>query len=825
MEPAHSWTYSAYNMTAIARFTAAVAAEVRRQEDTFDETAETLRVQKEMLDIDFAEKLKKRYPPDSQLYREDVNNYLADSEKLLSEDLARLKETYPLGHEGVDPEGALGTYRLRASLLRHVERLEAKRRAAAVAAGDGTSSSFSAAANGSLPNWTSLRPSPAAKAEDNSVVGARSHSTEISSPPAATAVAAPQVKREAVDEDGTEAPAHQTPPRLTASSVADSAATSVAPPTLTQVKAEGSGSPSSAFPPSWTSLKAEAAKRVATDGDNGAYFTPHPTVPGAPFPRYTSAPSASMLPQQPSFVASLPVSSTASAAAASESGRKLLCSSSVVNTQTSTQRRHSPSPCSQAPHHMFSPSSSSSAEQSRRGTSARRDGAGTTTSAQALSHAGAAEDEVMQLWRRLWSGQPPPDAKTVAGASKATPALMLRPTAVMVKAVAAVAQTRFERERARCIARQARVEEMLDQLHVTSNSKTQASGPDVGARDGAPSRAERSTGCANATCKRKRQKTEIRRADRRMEEEREFAGDTRVEALKTTSGASATAVDEGKQLRTLQGQLTEELTQLDDVHSKRIHLVQQLLNAIERIPSPARRQQQQPSYNINDEVDLLCEPSAAAAAESTASQQRTRRRAPQRRKQRQSRNASPDTTPQPTETAENFSSDPHVVAEQRRELLHQALLRPHLLISKLKDTCEAEMLQNATRPDGGVSSSSIETISLPSNADDLHAEDLEAYMWPAHLEARIQHELRGYVHRSAYAQLSSHLALSQAEVRELEERYAAAAPASAGSSAGFLSLVPRDLDGHVVSLPSSATHGWLYVQGRGEAIVAHVKLL
>jgi hypothetical protein len=39
------------------------------------------------------------------------------------------------------------------------------------------------------------------------------------------------------------------------------------------------------------------------------------------------------------------------------------------------------------------------------------------------------------------------------------------------------------------------------------------------------------------------------------------------------------------------------------------------------------------------------------------------------------------------------------------------------------------------------------------------------------------------------------------------------------------SVLPNNIDTHVIALPNCGTHGWLYVQGRGEAIVAQLKLI
>ncbi|KPI83611.1 hypothetical protein ABL78_7349 [Leptomonas seymouri] len=855
MQSARPWTYSAYNIAAVVNFTAAVAAEVRRQEDVYDETAETLRVQKERTDFEFMEAKKKRYPPDSQLYREDVNNYLADSEKILSDDLARLKDAYPLGYEGVDPEGALGTYKLRATLLRHIEHIEAKRRATAVAAGDGTSSSAVMNASG----WTS---SALVKAEDDWRGGAPQRSDAPS--PSSTAVLG--VLKGAVEEINICVSEHHDrhpQPRHAAenndslisttepTAVSRNTAVDAASHALVQIKTEMSGGPSTAFPPSWASLKTEGRKVVPADWDNGAYLTPHPTAPGAPFPRYKSVPHLSSSASLPSFV----VPACTPNPAAGTSHKKI--PSSVTSTRVSAfSKRSVPSP-SPPPHR---PNSAPLASQ-RAASSAHSRGKSSASSAVAatavtcVSRADADKDKVMQLWWRLWPGQRPRRSTCVGdhgdGGTWRTDSVggAVRPTVVMVKAVASVAQKNLDRERARCAAQQLHVTGLLEKLKSKEKPGACESGNYVdSAHFVSEHLSKRPNANAMYTRRCRRRKTEAQDADQRTTNyDLEKAGSeddlpTAASHLRVTPETPSAEVAATEAALVAQHrQLKKEMEQLATKQAAHERLVEELLDAIKSTPAPT---QPRPFDGIEAaEVDLL----RGSTTITTATQQGIRRHASS---QQGGRDASPrhhstaaSTVAPPQqqfEVSHGTPLDSETVASHKRELLRNALLHPCQLITQLQRSRDADTQWHTTQPDESVfthSTATVESITLPSIEEDRRAADLDAYMWPSELEARIQHKLHACTDMSGRVRYSYHVALSQDDVRILEKFAVAGATvdysshispsqdgAAATSNVDTLSALPPDLDSHVVALPKSGMHGWLYVQGRGEIITAAVTL-
>ncbi|KPA82845.1 hypothetical protein ABB37_02620 [Leptomonas pyrrhocoris] len=823
MQPAHSWTYSAYNIAAVAKFTAAVAAEVRRQENAYDETAETLRVQKEMTDFDFTEAKKKLYPPDSQLYREDVYNYLADSEKILSDDLARLQDAYPLGYNGVDPEGGLGTYKLRAALLRHVERIQAERRDSALAAGDGTSSSAAMKPfcwASSSPLWSST----VAKSEHSRTDDAQQN-VEASVP---SSTAPLRVKVELVEESNTDTPERHVghpPPlqdmekRASAISAAELAAASGngvvdAPHALAQIKLETCGSPNSGFPPSWTSLKAEVAKVTPRDGDNGAYFTPHPSAPGAPFPRYTSTPPPPSAASSPTFVVPVNVRSPA----------------------TGTLPKKIPSSGAAPP--LLSQRAGPS--RGSRSKSVARRAAAPATPDTHVSRADADEDTVTQLWRRLWPGQRRTPDTAVADHRHGGAEEVVRPTAVTVKALASVTQKNFDRERVRCAAQQVHVAALLEQMR---NQKKKPSAGETGRAGGSvrPSFEKRKKrGFTNATTlhKRTRRRTEAHAADQhtahRDTAEVDAEDDLLIAApyLRAAPGTStAKEATTAAELLTMQRRLKTEMTQLEARQAAHQTMVQELLDALESAadPTPAR-----PSdANEPSEMDLVRSPTATITADQqriprdAARQQGGSRRSASRRQPNTAVPAEPAQRQQQEESAVSHSAplDPKVAAAHKRELVRYTLLHPRQMITQWQSARDADAQWSTTRPDESVfthSTTAIESIALPPVEDDRQAADLEAYMWPRALEAHVRHRLNGHTDLRGRLRCSYHVALSQEDVRRLEET--CAATSSTMDDVDILSVLLPDLYRHVVALPNSGTHGWLYVQGRGEAIVASVKL-
>lgn len=371
----------------IVGFTTALAAEVRQQEDHYDAEEARLREVVAAQTMSYTRETQRRYPPDSQLYREHIENHAANSQKELQDGLVELAALFPLGHKDADPDGALTASRLRPALMRHLQRIEAERRTMAVAAGDGASPASALCASSCTPSAaSSLLPlSPSASAV---AAGGGGH----------------------LKEEGEEASGEG------------------------KEKRNWGGHHSGQL-----SQKGNHLCAALLDVDNGVYLTPHPTAPGAPFPRYVSTSNtvAATAPSQPAFV--------------------------VPTAQPRVSTPSAPKPSS--PRRKYVPA----APRAKRTSSP----AVTRTSPE-----DAAKDTVMQLWREVWCGQrltaSQNTSTTITGTDEASnsehaaaapaSAALLRPSAAMVRAEAAVELRSYQRERQRCVAQQRHVLHLLEEL-------------------------------------------------------------------------------------------------------------------------------------------------------------------------------------------------------------------------------------------------------------------------------------------------------------------------------------------------------------------------
>jgi hypothetical protein len=476
----------------------------------------------------------------------------------------------------------------------------------------------------------------------------------------------------------------------------------------------------------------------------------------------------------------------------------------------------------------------------------------------------------MQLWRKLWPGQRPTTAShhpALLNHDEATPstnarhgAVVVRPTVVMVKAVADVAQTTFERARARLSAQQARAAQLLTQLKESEESP-HTRGTAVSAHDKEPPKkaggvARSETSAAKHRRRQRQLTTEAHSEDKDTTSSGAMRSNSKVDDnVLSAAGALCNTADipnvvkstaDADELVALQQQLARELMDLEAKHSEREKVVAELLGAIEQAPTPTQPQR---SARIN-KTDGMERAYSPAEDFSTIGCQLSlqRRRAVRQRKG----GALPGDTGLPStpttqrqqhqkqgvevDATVSAPSDLEEVAARRRALLREALLHPRRLVAQLQASRSADAQWSTTRQQGcthasSASATAIETIALPPLEEDRHAADLEAYMWPTELDARIRHELHGYTDLSGRLRRSYHISLSQEDVRQLEER--CAAPATSSSEHGgdavpvrdIRSVLPNNIDTHVIALPNCGTHGWLYVQGRGEAIVAQLKLI
>ncbi|GET87983.1 hypothetical protein, conserved [Leishmania tarentolae] len=787
------WTFSAYHAVALTTFVSALQAEVRCQQDSYDQSVEVLHASTGT-------------GPTEDMLKLGIPLYATYEEQLQA-----LQDKYALATLDTGALVALGPYRLLHTLKAHMMRIEEERRAGAVAAGNG--GGVRKMRLGRAPLELKLETSIGADALNGGE--GRQTPQRGRAPPMSV-----QIKAERVDDDRCDvvtqqqqslsknSPCVSLSDLLTAATPAKAESTSAKGANVSSAGSAGAGGWGDGCPPSWMTLKAVAAEsQLSRETYNGAYFIPFPTPTGAPIARYVSS-SARLLransAAQPPSVPLPPLVAPAN------------CGTKMRNS--AVRKKHLAALPSQA-HQRYRSVATSQANAASMGETpflSQTQRAKITRMQEHVqfleeapppsspSKEKLADDRALQLWRRVWPRSPsmlPADAEESGRQQRAAAAppppqhAFVRPTPAMVTALIRVAEQNYKRDCERCAAQQACLPTLLAMAESLS-----VSGSAAGTGGTGPS-------------------------------------------WQSPTEAPPKSMDQ-RALSQLQDALALTRSKLDSAYAERMALFRELAEALH-----------EEAVLCVDEASA-CETGKlthAAPSSTPHSQQRATSSLGGRKRSRRSR-STPHATRSFTSTDVDVSNadlrdEEQAVADTSTksalpaasalELLHSSLADPTALMRKVQKARESLAFFSSETSSAAVTLrrpsqvASEETwdlpngiigINLPSLEHDRHAPELAEYLWPKDLDVRIRHELRGVVSaKSGHPEASSiHVALSAAQVQQLEE--VASAMSTVDAAAQLRAVAPPVVVGSIMAHPKFVESGWLYVHGRGEMIVADVEL-
>ncbi|KAG5507059.1 hypothetical protein JKF63_05805 [Porcisia hertigi] len=802
------WTFSAYHTTVLTNLVNMLQAEVRRQQDAYDHAMEVLHASADP-------------GPSSDILDLGVPLYATREEQVQV-----LRDTYALATLDTGGLVALGPYRLLHTLKAHITRIEDERRAGAVAAGNGT-------------GGRKVHPDRAAdvlKSETSVDTTAQRRCKGGQSSQCRGVTPSPlRIKTERSENDaGYDGVAQQHQPSLSKSPSPPSGSLSLIAATSTQMPAKmehhrnkgatvhstgdaGAGRSGDSCPPSWMTLMKEAAKRSlpAENNYNGAYFIPFPTPTGSPLARYVSS--------------SIFSRASGDATQLSTTSWSLPTLVAPVDPGTrvrdhSRKRKRAAARSSQASKRCRSVSASqasvvaveempllSQAQQSkitrlqehmRFPCQAPRSSSPPTPTKDNLT-----EDHLLRLWLRVW---PRPSSMSVADAEECgrrpqrgtttppfAPHACIRPTPAMVTALTRLAELNYKRD---CEQNMAQREYLATLLSTSAFPRVSGAAADA-AVTGKPARA--------------------------------------------TSETSVESTPRPEALQHLHDELVRKRAQLDGAYAERMALFQELTEAlrdasavcVEGATADGAGEARRPPLPFRMSYTQR---SAVSPSGSREKSQRPNTHGPA--------TGAPTAIEAEVVDADGNGEKKAVVDLPTRSaakpasalaLLHTTLNDPTLLLRQVRKAREAlaffptDMDSSAAVLESRPHDASEETwdlpngivsIDLPPVEHDRDAPELREYLWPEDLDARIRHELRGFVSSKSHSPKASsvHVVLSAAQVRRLEETACAVSTVDPTSELG--TVVPPVVGGSVVAHPRFVKFGWLYVHGRGETIVSNVEL-